>query len=351
MAKGVFTPTELVEIQTTLESKWKEPQYSKNYTPRGETAKAINENQTATFRELESPDKEREVAVKWADWCDDTSTTTTNVDACVHNGCDEPDPKTKTYALNTFIEDCYTVTSEDFQTSVLSEQEVVANGMAAKMKNLYELFNTKIIAVLAANVGGNPLLTNPATGTTYTTNADGSTEIPANEFDIQHIYPYWMQVLTLLRSSNNFMIDGQNFFQAAVIAEADALNTNGKIAKQLFDMYPYYNDLLGFVRAGVTDETFVLDKGAVALANRVKWPKIPELFSTTNAGSFTRYQIPFAPLPGFNLDVQYEQSCTGGDISHIWNFKLRAGIFVNPITCDADNTGIWSFKKLPAGQA
>lgn len=351
MAKGVFTPTELVEIQTTLESKWKEPQYSKNYTPRGETAKAINENQTATFTELESPDKTREVAVKWADWCDDTATTTSNVDSCVHAGCDEPDPKTKTYALNTFLEDCYTVTDEDFQTSVLSEQEVVANGMAAKMKNLYELFNTKIIAVMVANAGDNPLLTNPATGTTYGVNADGSTEIPASEFSIQNIYPYWAQVLMLLRSSNNFMIDGQNFFQAAMIAEADALNANGKIAQQLFNMYTYYNDLLGFVRAGVTTETFVLDKGAMALANRVKWPKVPQIYGTTNAGTFTRYSIPFAPLPGFKLDVQYEQTCATGNISHVWNFKLRAGIFVNPITCSAGNTGIWSFKKLPAGMA
>ena len=352
MAKGVFTPTELVEIQTTLEAKWKEPQFAKEYTPRGETAKAIKENQTATFTELENPDKQREVAVKWADWCDDTATTTTNADSCVHADCDEPDPKTKTYALNTFLEDCYTVTQEDFQTSVLNEQEVVANGLMAKMKNLYELFNTKILAVALANVGDNPLLTNPATGTTYTVNADGSTEIPANEFDMQHFYPYLAQVLTLLRSNNNFMIDGANFFQAAILAKAADKNADGKTDLQLFtEFYPYYNDLLGMTRAGLQSETFIFDKGSMALANRVKWPAKPTLYSTTNAGSFYRYSIPFTPLPGFSLDVQYEQTCTNGDIAFVWNLKLRAGIFVNPILCDAGNTGIWNFKKLPAGIA
>lgn len=29
MAKGVFTPTELVEVQVRLEQMWREPQYSK----------------------------------------------------------------------------------------------------------------------------------------------------------------------------------------------------------------------------------------------------------------------------------------------------------------------------------
>lgn len=351
MAKGDFTPTELVEIQTTLEAKWKEPQFAKEYTPRGETAKAIKENQTATFTELENPDKQREVAIKWADWCDDTATTVTNADSCANDDCDEPDPKTKTYALTTFLQDCFIVGQEDFQTSVLSEQEVVANGLMAKMKNLYELFNTKILAVMQANVGGNPLLTNPATGTTYTEDGSGNTVIPANEFDIQHFYPYLAQMLTLLRSSNNFMIDGSNFFQAAILARANDKNMDGKTDLQLFtELYPYYNDLLGMVRAGMTNETFILDKGSMALANRVKWPAKPVQYS--GAGfAFTRYSIPFTPLPGFSLDVQYEQVCTDGNISFQWTLKLRAGIFVNPILCDVNNTGIWSFVKSPAGIA
>lgn len=351
MAKGDFTRTELVEIQTTLEQKWKDPQFAKTYTPHGETAKAIKENQTAQFTELENPDKQREVAVKWADWCDDTATTVTNADSCANDDCDEPDPKTKTYALNTFLQDCFIVGQEDFQTSVLSEKEVVANGLMAKMKNLYELFNTKIIAVLKANTGDNPLLTNPVTGTTYGVNADGSTEIPSSEMDIRTFFPYVSQMLTLLRSTNDFIIDGSNFFQLAMLANADDKNLDGKADLFLFkELYPYYNDLLGFTRAGIADETFFVDKGAVALANRVKWPAVPEKYSGADFG-FTRYSIPFTPLPGFNLDVQYEQICTGGDVSFQWTLKLRAGIFMNPILCDAGNTGVQSFKRLPAAIA
>lgn len=347
MAKGDFTPVRLAEIQTTLDSLWKEPQHQKAYTPHGETVKAIKENQTATFRELENPDKEREVAVKWADWCDDTATTDTNADTCTTDQCDRPDPKTKTYALNTFIKDCFEITDEDYQKSVISRDETIALGLLSKQKNIYELFNTKIIAVLEANKGINPLLTNPATGTTYVYDAQKNTDVPANEMTITQFYPYLMQVLTLLRSNNTIMLDGANFFQARTIAAVENLNDNGKVDAALLSMYPYYNDLLGMVKAGVQQNTYMIDKGAVALANRVKFPVKPVEYNGAGFG-FTRYSIPFPLIPGYNLDVQYEQACTDGNITHRWKLKLRAGIFVNPVRCDVGNTGIWGFKKVPA---
>lgn len=351
MAKGVFTPTELVELQVTLASKWKEPQYSKFYTPEGETVKAVMENQTASFTELERPDKEREVAVKWADWCDDTAITETNADSCANDDCDMPDPKSKTYALNTFISDCLIVTEEDFQTSVLNQQEVVADGMAAKFKNLYELYNKKILAIMIANAGTNPLMTNPNTGTTYTEAGNGATQIPSNEFKMETFYPYLKQVMRMLRSKDDYIIDGQNFFQEAIFNAANNLNDNGKTASALFKLFPYYNDILGFIDAGITTDTLVVDKGAVALANRVKWPTKPREYNTTNAGSFTRYSAPFPGLPGVNVDIQYEETCVDGGVAYQWKMKLRAGIFVNPIRCDAGNTGITLFERLPAGVA
>lgn len=346
MAKGDFTPVRLAEIQVKLDSMWKEPQNQKFYTPHGEAVKAVKENQTATFRELENPDKQREVAVKWADWCDDTATTVTNADTCSADDCDEADPKTKTYALNTFLEDCFQVNEEEFQTTVLDKDETIAKGLMAKMKNLYELFNTKVIAIMEANKGTNPFLTNPITGTTYVYDAQKNTDIPSSEMNIRTFYPYVMQVLTLLRSSDAFMLDGSNFFQLQKLAEADDLNTDGKADLALFKMYPYYNDLLGMVKAGVQSNTYMVERGAMALANRVKWPKKPTEYSGANF-AFTRYSIPFAPLPGYYLDVQYEQKCSGGEITHSWKLKLRAGIFVNPFLCDIGNTGIWGFKRVP----
>ena len=332
MAKGDFTPVKLVELQTKLEQVWKDPQFAKFYTPKGETLKAIRENQTATFPALQDPSKEHDVAVKWADFCDDTAITETNADSCDNNGCDEPDPKTKTYANNTFLSDCFTITEEDYQTTVIDMDETIAKGMASKIKNIIELLNTKIIAVADANAGVNPLADQ------FTT-VDGNTVIPKSDFNIETVYPYWIEMLTILRSTRSFILDGRNLFQARVLAMARSLNDDGKVERALFEMFPYYNDLIGFMRAGVVDNTYLIDAGAMAVQSRQKYPRIPKEVS----GDRTKYSIPLPGYPGLGLDVLYQQTCVDGSEVFSWKFKFRGLIAVNPFLCDAGNTGIWAF--------
>lgn len=335
MAKGDFTPTHLAEIQVKLDQMWKEPQNQKFYTAKGETVKAVIANQTAEFPELKDPSKTREVAVKWADWCDDTATTVTDTDACDITGCDEPDPKTKTYANNTFLEDCFTIREEDYQTSVLDKDETIAKGMLAKIKNIIELFNAKVVAVIDANKGVNPFPDD------FVYDGD-DTLVPKQDFTIEKMYPYWMQMLALLRSGNNYILDGHNLFQAKILAAAAKLNADGKIDQELFDMFPYYNDILGFAKAGVPDNTYLIDAGALAVQTRQKWPRVPKVFQ-----DYTKYSIPLPGYPGLGLDVKYQQTCVTDSEVYSWKFKLRGLIAVNPFLCDAGNTGIQSFKRVP----
>lgn len=339
MAKGVFTPTNLAEIQVKLEQMWKDPQYAKFYTPRGETTKAIIENQTAEFPELKDPSKDREIAVKWADFCDQTAVTETNADVCVLDDCDEPDPKTKTYANNTFLSDCYTISEDDYQKSVLSMEETIAKGMMAKIRNIIELLNTKVIAVLDANTGVNPL----AGVEPFEEMVDGDTPVQKQNFTIDELYPAWAEMLALLRSNNTFLLDGRNLFQQRIRAMKNALNSDGKLEDALLEMYPYYNDILGFANAGVTNKTYMIDAGAVALQSRQKWPRIPEEIS----GDRTRWSMDLPGYPGLGLDVMYQQKCVDGGEVFTWKYKFRGLIAVNPILCDAGNTGIWSFANVP----
>lgn len=339
MAKGVFTPTDLVEIQVKLEQMWNDPQYAKFYTPRGETTKAIIENQTATFPELKDPSKDREIAVKWADFCDQTAITETNADTCDLDACDEPDPKTKTYANNTFLSDCYQISEDDYQKSVLSMEETIAKGMLAKMRNIIELLNTKIIAVVDANTGVNPIADmEPGEGM-----VDGDTLVEKQNFNVESLYPYWAEMLAMLRSNNTFVLDGRNLFQAKLLAMKNALNADGKLDEALFNMYPLYNDILGFATAGVSDKTYMIDSGAIAVQSRQKWPTVPEEIS----GDRIRWSMPLPGYPGLGLDVMYQQTCENGGEVFKWKYKFRGLIAVNPILCDAGNTGMWSFKNIP----
>ena len=45
------------------------------------------------------------------------------------------------------------------------------------------------------------------------------------------------------------------------------------------------------------------------------------------------------------VDVQYSVVCSGAKLYPTWSLKLRAGVFANPIRCNAGNTGILSFVK------
>lgn len=344
MAKGVFTPTELVELQVKLEEMWKEPQYSKFYKVRGESVRAVLDNQTAQLSVLSNPEKKREIAVKWADWCDQTADTVTDVDSCSNEDCDEADPKTKTYELDTFIEDCFTIADEDFQTSVLDKEETVAKGWMAKIRNIVELFNTKTIAKIEANAGVNPFAGDFAV-------VGNTTNIPASQFTIEKVYPYLMQVMALLRSDNAYILDGSNLFQAKILAEKMNLNADGKLDNALFGEFPYYNDLLGFAKAGVSNKTYAIDYGALAIVTRAKYPSTP----INAGGDKKRWSMSLAGYgyPELKVDIQYQLICdeTTGGLVHSWKFKLRGLIAVNPITCEAGNTGIQSFTKVadPAG--
>lgn len=340
MAKGNFTPVQLVEVQAKLDNMWKDPQFAKFYTPKGETIKAIKDNQTATFPELVDPSKEKEVAVKWVDFCDDTATDTTNTDDCAVGDCDNPDPKTKTYALNTFIKDCFSVRHEDYQGTILDRQETVAKGLLAKTKNIIERFNAKAVAFVDSQVGINPI------GDMFTEEnpgVAGNTLVPADQFNYETLYPYWMEMLAVLRSGTSYILDGRNLFQARILALAQQKNADGKLDAELYSMFPYYNDILGFAKAGVTNNTYLIDPGALAIVTRVKYPKVPFEYN----GLFTDYQMPLPGYPGMNLDVRYRVSCVNGSIADSWTLKLRAGIFANPILCDAGNTGVQGFTRVP----
>lgn len=341
MAAGDFTPTKLAEVQLKMMEMWKEPQFQKNYVPRGDTTKTVLDQQTATFEALEDPDKLKEVAVHWADFCGDTAVDSTNVDDCPLDACIEGEGKSKSYALDVFIDDCFSVTEEDLETSTLSIEEVVAMGMAAKQKNIAERFNAKVLAVIGSGAGDNPYLNG------YTDNA-GVTEIPEEDWTIEKIFPYWVRVMTMNRSTSVFALDGGNLFEEYIRALTIYQNDNGKQPKNLLDMISYGQDMFGFTRNDTTDETYLIDRGAVAIANRAKFPSNPRLVG--GLVQQTRYSIPMVNEPRLKIDVIYGIVCTGDEIKHTWKMKLRAGVFLNPTMCDAGNTGILTFRKVGGGQ-
>jgi hypothetical protein len=358
-----FDNVKAAEIQPLLDQKWKDPQFAKSYKPKANTLKAILENQTATLQELETPDKKREVSLKWVDFCGDTSSDTTDADDCNNAACGEGTAKKQDLALDIFIKDCYSVSSEELESSVVGYNDIVATGLAAKIKNIVEKFNNKAVAVIAANKGVNPF------AGAYTVNATSkNTYIPDADYGAEKIIPYLMQVMEMNRSQETFLLDGGNLFQDFDLAGKKQANADGKLESELYSDMPYRHDLPGFAANSLSAYDFLIDRGALAIANRAKFPALSQLASMkdggwihTSTGNLMRYSIPvnipdlmpmtFVRQGAFKkqnlmIDVQYSVVCgEDGILKPTWSLKLRAGVFANPLRCLSGNTGILSFVK------
>lgn len=361
-----FSNIQAAEVQVQLENYWKEPSTAKSYTARANTVKAILENQTAVLSTLEDPEKKRDLIIQWVDFCGDTSDDGADADDCAPEVCAEGAGKTQPKALDIFITDCFSVSQEELETATSSFEEIVALGTAAKLKNMIQNFNTKAVAVIAANAG-----TNPFPGDySY---AAGLTTVPATDYGAEALIPYLMQVKELNLSTDSFLLDGGSLFKDFYIATKghSGSTTGGANGVPISDLYadlPFRHDLPGFAANSITDETFMIDRGALAIANRAKFPSLQKLAGMrdggwihTGSGNIMRYSIPInmsdvAPMTFISqgrlikqslmVDVQYAVICdTDGKLRPTWSFKLRAGVFTNPIRCNTGNTGILAFKK------
>ncbi len=357
-----FNNIKAAEIQPILDNIWKEPATSKSYGIKANTIKAILENQTAQLSLLEDPEKKNTVSVKWVDFCGDTSTDVTDADDCTPAACGEGSAKKQDYALDIFISDCYSVASEELESSAVDYDTIVATGLASKIKNIVEKFNSKAVAVIAANKG-----TNPFPGPYTYSGVTKDTTVPAVDFGAEKLIPYFMQVAEMNRSQETYILDGGNLFQDYYKATKFANNADGKAAQSMYDDLAFRHDMPGFAANTISDFTFLIDRGALAIANRAKYPALSKLASMTDggwihtgSGSIMRYSIP-VNVPEFMkmqfvsqgklvkstlyIDVQYSVVCTGGLLLPTWKLKLRAGVYANPIRCATGNTGILSFDK------
>lgn len=364
MALTNFNNIKAVEVQTELDNLWRDPQYAKSYSINAATVKAILEHQTANLSFLENPDVDREFTLHWVDFCTDTSDdTVTDADDCENGVCGEGAGKTQALAINIFIKDCYTVSENELRSAVVSYDTVVALGLAKKIKSIVEKFNTKAVAVIAANAG-----TNQFPGD-YTF-AAGKTTIPPDDFGAATIIPYLMLASQYNKSQGAFVLDGGNLFTDFYNATKGAINSDNSVGiAALYNDFDYRADIFGFAANAISDYSYLIDKGSVAIANRAKFPPLSQLANEpdggwihTDKGSFMRYSID-ANIPDWNglplinqgaltrqalqIDVQYAKICDTADglLKPTWMLKLRAGVYTNPLRCDATNTGILAFQK------
>lgn len=333
-AAGNFDCGKLLEIKAKVEEIFQGGVIDKEYVPDVEPALAIRENQTATFDVLTNPEKDREVKVLWIDDCDDEDPDTCT-DQCTIDG-EEIGDNCANYVLGECFEKSFKVTEERFRTSMHSKEEVVARAMLKKMKLMDEFWAAKAIAFLNASAGVNSYAGQ------YTVSG-GTTYVPAYAWN-PDIFGYIDTVLWKNKLNGGKMLSGTLLKQYMWKIGMEVTDPTGQSnqAKMTSFGIPYFDRRIDDILS--EQALFLFDPNSVAMVTKARHAAYtePRKVDTPN-GMQTWYTQNSMNLPGVVYDIAYQELCTGDDVSHFWKIKTRGDIFLNPLGCSNDRTGVLKF--------
>ena len=333
---GSFDCSKLLEIKAKVEQIWHgEGVINKEYAVDVEPARAILQNQTATLEELELPDKDREIKVYWVDDCDDADPVACT-DQCTIDG-DEIGDNCQDYELTECFEKSFKVTEERFRRSLLSKEEVVARAMLKKLKLMDEFWAAKAIAFFEVAAGVNSF---PGQYTVVGTN----TYIPATAWN-PDIFGYidtalWMNKLGLSRILSGTLLKQ---YMWKIVKEVSNPTGEAEASKMNSMGVPYFDRRLDTILG--EKALFLFDGNSVAMGTKARHSIYGDEGRKIDTPDGMQHwmTIKSNSLPGVVYDLAYQEICSGNDISHLWKIKTRGDIWLNPLGCDNNRTGVLKF--------
>jgi hypothetical protein len=334
---GTFDCGKLLEVKAKVVEIFEgEGVIGKEYIADVEPALAILQSQTANFEVLSQPEKDREVKVYWLDDCDDTDPETCT-DQCAIDG-DEIGDNCANYALSECFEKSFSVTEERFRTSLWSREEVVARALLKKMKLMDEFWAAKVIAFLDASAGVNGYAGQ------YTVSGN-ATYIPATGWN-PDVFGYIDTVMWKNKLSLGKMLSGTLLKQYMWKVGMEVGNPTGAAEQAKLTSFgvPYFDrrldDILG------EKALFMWDANSTALVTKARHEAYgPEgrKVDTSSGPGILMQTIESQNLPGITYDLYYQEVCASDDITHKWKIKTRGDVFLNPLGCSNDRTGVLKF--------
>lgn len=327
---GVFSETELVNIQAKADSIWMDRIQKEDYVPQAEVVKCIIAQTTAKFGELTGK-KDRTIDVGWINACDVSAASCTD---CTITGT-ELSTNIEEYYLNR--EQCaeFKVGEDAFRTNFFDVEDVIAKGLLKASLALDEYWAGQVVAVLNANVGVNE-------------SDGGKGEVSGTTTYVNP--PYWnadlMGYLNRVAVQNRFkrpmLISGLNLYESVWNAEWEKCCENG-IGK--FGTLDMCFDLFNIDSTNDPDYvTYMINKGALAFVTKCYYGGNTAATPVKMMDQW-RWSMPSFYLPGVCYDVHYENNCDDGDFfSHEFKLKTFGDIFLNPVGCTSTRTGILEFE-------
>lgn len=350
MAAGDFSASQLLAIKLKAEQMWKDSRYEADFAPNAEAAKAVLQNQTAQFRELQNPEKDTQVVVTFINSCAIVAEDcTSNCDLTE----DELESGSKTYEMDLCKKSGFSVDAEKLRTNTYELNEIAARGMASAIKVLDEWWAQQVLAKMKSFAGVNVA---PAPFT-YD-NVNKTTDVPAADYNVKLIANFLQQAM-LNKMGNPYFVDNGSLYLEWLNAQLDQGNLDGRGDLNRIKQLKMYFDQFNFAAAGLDEDTFMISPGAIAFKTKTRNPNTPVVIG--GSVQQTRYTVPSIALPGVRYDVYYTLKCTTvngkAHIFHSWRLETNGGIWLNPEGCPVtiqvegapvtvSPTGVISYSKI-----
>ena len=334
-----FTASQLLKVQTVSDDLWADNRTKIDYMAECDIAKAIQSESTAMLSPLQDPSKTKTVKLIWLNACSVD-------DAAVGDDCAITGPElssdSQDYVLDIFRKTSFSVKEIQARTDQFTLQQQIARGLLQCDKVLAEYVAEQCVAKLESYRGTNTYLT--PVGSTAWSLSGSDTIVPADQWTTG-----LMPKLSLTARKNKFLnpalISGEALWYMNEEAANNQGNDDGKgdatRIRKYFDRKYFDPVKIDEVNAG-TFKAYMVDRGAIAMVTKSHYPSVPAIYQNPWQ---MRYQVESKNLPGIFWEVIYTNSCTSGEITHVWQFKVNAGIFLNPTGCTSTNTGVLSFVR------
>ncbi|GAB4052570.1 hypothetical protein [Spirosoma litoris] len=300
-----FSASQVDQLLIDLESKWPDARGNENNTNIVDTKvlKGIWAEQTA---ELEGPltDNDSCNPVKLL-WMESGGTTITEGSSTNHTAVtceidgDQPASNKQEIQITDYISATLKIPVKDCGNRYSFDQK-----LRTKLQNtIIGLVNRLASKVPLALLNFSGVNINKGLLGTYGKLVDGTTDdptltkVPAGNFNAFDIVPYIAEVAELNRFKNPAVFDGGNLFYPTYNARGQKNTPAGDAGQENhFDDLRIYMDRQNFLKngGGLSDSTFVVDRGAVYMATAAYGPVKEDV--NGNGFSETQYRTPLLGL-------------------------------------------------------
>lgn len=336
MAAGDFSASTLMDIKGKAAVLWADNQNKSQYMPKVATVLALKQEQTArVIAELEKPEKKK-VVVVWNKLCS-TEPTTPCIDEC-SIPIVESETVAKEYEITTCMSETFSVAEKKFWGNVMTREEIVADNLLVKMASMDAKINRAAVAFIEANEGVNVY---DGFGTLAGSPLGLLTNVAAAQMTLDAV-PELNLVGEFNYMADPFILSGTNLNVQYQLARLESGNGEGKGAVQKANEFRTYFDPVTIDTLLTPNKiTYLIDRGALALATRAYHPAAPMEFKDR-----TWYKMASKNIPGVEYDIVYRTTCSGDEMYHQFLIKCNYAFLLNPEGCVANRTGILKFAKV-----